>query len=226
MNLLFCINLIWLVPCSWIACLVTRKKSFDERWMYLHRWCLRMFRFMHVRLEVEMVEPLREDISYQFVSNHQSFFDLFMLAGGLPVPFTFVSKKENQKVPYIASWSKNLELIYFDREDQSSAIHMLRETTRRLKSGQNVLIFPEGTRSADNHMNEMHAGSIQPAFMAKCAIVPIVLKNSYNYKHLLRTGTPFKMYIGKPIPFEEFKPFKADGMIDVLQKQMEAELEK
>lgn len=224
MRFFYCLYLIWLVPASWIDTLLSRKKPFEERWERMHRWCLSFFRHLHVGFEVAMEEPLPEGAHIQFVSNHQSFMDLFMLAGGLPVPFTFVSKKENAKIPYLATLSKSLELIYFDREDQGSAIHMLRETTRRLKAGRNVLIFPEGTRSADHQMREMHAGSIQPAFMAKCYIVPVVLKNSYDYKRIIKQGGTFQMSIGKAIPFEEYKPLKADGMIKVLQEKMEKQL--
>lgn len=224
MHLFYLIHLLWIVPVSWIDTILARKKPFEERWQKIHRWSCILFRRLHVGFDVELEEEIPKDAHIQFVSNHQSFMDLVMLAGGIPVPFTFVSKKENAKIPYLATLSKSLELIYFDREDQGSAIHMLRETTRRLKGGQNVLIFPEGTRSSDNHMKEMHAGSIQPAFMAKSYIVPVVLKNSFEYKRILKKGGTFQMYIGKAIPIEEYKPLKAEGMIKRLQEQMEAKL--
>lgn len=224
MYLLYCLHLLWLIPASWIDCFLVRGKSFEVRYMHIARWCKRFFHYLHIKLEVSSEEELPSDGSILFVSNHQSFFDLFMLEAGIPIPFTFVSKKENKKIPYLSSLSKNLELIYFDREDQSSAIHMLRESTRRLKTSQNVLIFPEGTRSKDTKMKEMQAGSIQPAFMAKSYLVPVVLYNSFEYKKLLKSHGVFRMHIGKALPHKEYKALKAEGMIQQLQQQMETQM--
>ncbi len=221
MSIIYVLHLLWLVPISWIDCFLVRSKPFEVRYAHISKWCTRLFRCLHVKLEVEMEEALPKDRVVQFVSNHQSFFDLLMLEAGIPVPFTFVSKEENKKIPYLSSWAKNLELIYFDRDDQSSAVHMLRESTRRLKAGQNVLIFPEGTRSTGKQMNEMQAGSIQPAFMANCDIVPITLCNSYDYKAILKRRGTFYMKIGKPIPYEQYKPKKAPGIIQELQVSMQ-----
>lgn len=222
---LYLFHLLWLIPVSWIGCFMVRNKSFEERFMQISKWCKRCFPLLHIKLDIQMDCELPKDGSILFVSNHQSFFDLLILESAIKTPFTFVSKAENKKIPFLSSLSKNLELIYFDREDQGSAVHMLRETTRRLKGGQNILIFPEGTRSKGTLMNQMHAGSIQPAFMAKCYIVPVVLCDSFDYKHLLKQHGTFHMHIGKAIPFQEYKPLKADGMIKQLQEQMQYQLD-
>lgn len=221
----YLLHLLWLIPVSWIGCFMVRNKSFEERFLHITIWCKRFFRLLHIQLDVDMEGELPKDGSILFVSNHQSFFDLLMLEIGIKEPFTFVSKAENKKIPYLSSLSKNLELIYFDREDQGSAVHMLRETSRRLKGGQNILIFPEGTRSKGTKMKQMQTGSIQPAFMAKCYIVPIVLCDSFDYKRILKQHGTFHMHIGKAIPFQEYKPFKTDGMIKQLQAQMQEQLD-
>lgn len=221
MYIFYCLHLLWLVPASWIDCFLVRKKPFEVRYAHIAKWSRAFFKHLHIQFQVNMQQELPTDGSIQFVSNHQSFFDLLMLVGGITQPFTFVSKKENQKIPYLSSWGKNLELIYFDREEQSSAIHMLRETTRRLKNHQNVLIFPEGTRSKGKTMNEMQAGSIQPAFMAKCYVVPVVLCNSFDYKNIIKQQGTLKMQIGKAKAFCEYRSLKAEGLIKVLQTEME-----
>lgn len=221
MVIVYFLHLLWLIPASWIDCFLVRKKPFEVRCEHLSRWSKRMLRFLHVKLEVEMESELPKDAAFLIVSNHQSFVDLIMLEAGIPVPFTFVSKKENQKIPYLSSWSKNLEMIYFDRENQGSAVHMLRETTRRLKAGQNVLIFPEGTRSSAKEMNEMQAGSIQPAFLSKSYLLPVMLYNSFDYKQVVKHHGTLKMKIARPIPFTEYKPKKADGVIQELQIMMQ-----
>lgn len=226
MYMLRCIRLLWLIPRSWIDSRLIRKKSFSERYGRMAHWSTKVMSSLKVELKVDQQEALPKDRPILFVSNHQSEFDMLMLIKGIHIPFSFISKVENEKVPYVASWSKTLDVIFFDREDRSSGIHMLREAARRLKDQKNLLIFPEGTRSKGTKMHEMQAGSLQPAFMAKAYIVPVVLKNSYDYKNLVKHKMPCRMTIMKAIPFEEYKPLKAEGLVKVLQEQMQNELEK
>lgn len=226
MYIVRCLRLLWLIPISWIDAVLVRKKPFEERYAHMIKWSNKFMSVFKMKLDVEQVEALPEDASILFVSNHQSEFDMLMLIAGIDRPFTFISKVENEKVPYVASWSKTLEIIFFDREDRGSAIHMLREGARRLKSKKNLLIFPEGTRAKGHIMHEMQAGSLQPAFMAKSYIVPVVLMNSFKYMDLIKHKGICRMKILKPIAFEEYKPLKAEGLVKVLQEQMQGELNK
>ena len=162
------------------------------------------------------------DAPILFVGNHQSEFDMLVQMAAIELPFSFISKMENQKTPYVGSWSKTLDVLFFDREDRASGIHMLREASRRLKAGKRMLIYPEGTRSKGSSMHPMQPGSLQPAFMAKAYIVPIVLENSYDYKHVFMHKGCFHIHILRPIPYEEYKPLKVEGITQRLQLDMQA----
>ena len=186
MYILRSLYLLWLIPRSWIDAVLVRKKPFAQRYACMKKWSERLLSHYRVTLDVQFQEQLPKDQPILFVCNHQSEFDMLLQMAVLDLPFTFISKKENEKVPYVAAWSKTLEVILFDREDRGSAIHMLREAARRLKAKDNLLIFPEGTRSKGGVMHPMQAGSMQPAFMAKACIVPIVLKNSYDYMDVMK----------------------------------------
>lgn len=221
MYIIRCLRLLWLIPISWLDAILVRKKPFEERYAHMVKWSYKFLSAFKMKLEVEQTAPLPEDAAILFVSNHQSEFDMFMLFAGINYPFTFISKVENKKVPYVGSWSKTLELIFFDRDDQGSAIHMLREAARRLKSKKNLLIFPEGTRAKGTQMHEMHAGSLQPAYLAKSYIVPVVLVNSYKYLDLIKHKGSCKVRILKPLSFQEYKAEKAENLIKVLQEQMQ-----
>lgn len=219
-----CIKVLCLIPFAWIDAFLVRSKPFDIRYEHIQRWCKRIMKAFKIELEVIQNTSLPTDKTILFISNHQSMFDLLMLEAGISVPFTFVSKVENKKIPILNSWAKSLELLYFDRNDQSSAIHMLRESVRRLKSNQNLLIFPEGTRSLGSQMHEMQGGSIQPAYMAKTCIVPVVLVNSFEYRKLLKKGGKLTMVIGDAVNNEDYKADKANVYITILQKYMESNL--
>lgn len=220
------LHLLWFIPISWIDAFVVRRKSFETRYAHMRMWSHTFISIFKMKQEIEQAGEFPNDAPVLFVSNHQSAFDLLMLMNGISLPFTFISKVENAKVPYISNWSKTLELIFFDREDRSSAIHMLREAARRLKMNKNLLIFPEGTRAKGRVMHEMQAGSLQPAFMAKAYVIPVVLLNSFTYKDMIKKKGTCRMKILKPIPYEEYKSLKKEGLIKELQRQMQRELDK
>lgn len=226
MFILRCFKLLWIVPCSWIDACLVRKKDLDERYAHMRRWSKRLMRAFHVQLQIVQNTPLPEDAAILFVGNHQSELDMLIQMAAIPQTFSFISKMENKKTPYVGSWSKSLAVLFFDRNDRTSGIHMLREASRRLKSGSNMLIYPEGTRSKGGNMHPMQAGSLQPAFMAKAYIVPVVLENSYDYMQVFRHHGTFTIHILDAIPFAQYKPLKADGLVVQLQQQMQEILDK
>ncbi|MEG0469653.1 MAG: lysophospholipid acyltransferase family protein [Longicatena sp.] len=221
MYLLRCLKLIWIVPGAWIGSILIRKKPMDERYAYLARWAKRLMDAFKIQIQIHQEEELPSEGPILFVGNHQSEFDMLIQMCAIKRPFTFISKVENEKTPFVGSWSKTLDVLFFDRNDRSSGIHMLREASRRLKDHKDLLIYPEGTRSKGNQMHEMQAGSLQPAFMSKAYIVPVVLENSYQYIDIAKHKGTFHIHILRPIPFEEYKPLKAEGLISKLQKEMQ-----
>lgn len=221
MFLLRCLKLLWIVPCSWIDALLIRKKPIEVRYAHMRSWSKRLMKAFHVQLQIHQEEALPQDVPLLFVGNHQSEFDMLIQMAAIDLPFSFISKVENQKTPYVGSWSKTLDVLFFDREDQGSGIHMIREATRRLKAGKRMLIYPEGTRSKGKKMQPMHPGSLQPAFLAKASIVALVVENSYDYKRVFMHKGCFHIHVLRSIPFEEYKPFKVDGITQKLQQEMQ-----
>ena len=58
---------------------------------------------------------------------------------------------------------------------------MIGEVTRRVKQGDNFVIFPEGHRSRnENEILEFKSGTFKSAVKAGCPIVPVALINSYR----------------------------------------------
>ena len=225
MFILGCLRMLYLVPASWLDAFLVRKKPFEERYAHMKKWSKRIIKAFHCRVCIDAQGAIPQEGPLLFVSNHQSAFDMLLQMSIITTPFTFISKKENEKLPYVANWSKTLELIYFDREDRASAIHMLRESARQLKSGRNLLIFPEGTRARDGKLLELQAGSLQPAFMAKATIIPMVLVNSYDFKHVLLHGATFQVKFLKARSYEEYRKEKAEGLCTILQEEMQEALQ-
>lgn len=213
-----CVILAILLPFTWISALRCRKEEFAVRYARLRGWCLRVLKVCNVKLEVHQLGQIPEDEPVFFVSNHQGTGDPLVIIAGVSTPFTFVSKVENEKIPILSSWAKSIELIYFDREDSNSAIHMLRESARYLKRKRNLLIFPEGTRSKGKEMLPFKAGAMKPAYLGKAWIVPITQINSYKLWDLMKKGGSLHLVIGKPIPYADYQKTSLDDLSDQLNE--------
>lgn len=180
-----------------------KNASFEERYHAARECCLKFFET--VKTPVVYNDMKLPEGPILFVSNHQGTIDPLVIVAALEKPTTFISKQENKKIPIISTWASLLDLIYFDRDEQASAIKMLRESTRWLKSGKSILIFPEGTRSKSSNVNEFHEASLKPAYLSKATIVPITLCNVYMDFDNIKTKTPYQIRIGTPLSFEEYK---------------------
>lgn len=196
-----------------------KNTSFEERYKAARECCLKFFKL--VKTPVIYNDVKLPEGPVLFVSNHQGTIDPLVIVAALEKPTTFISKQENKKIPIISTWASLLDLIYFDRDDQASAIKMLRESTRWLKSGKSVLVFPEGTRSKSKKVNEFHEASLKPAYLAKASIVPITLHNVYEDFNNIKSKKPYHITIGKLQTYEIYK----DKNLEELAKELQQEIE-
>ncbi|MDI9518157.1 MAG: lysophospholipid acyltransferase family protein [Bacillota bacterium] len=208
---------------SWINAITVRRFDKFKIHSILRKWSSLAIKMLNYKLEVEGSENLNDEATY-FVSNHQGTFDPAIIVAASTVPISFISKKQNEKLPLIGSWSKTIKNIHFDRDSAKDNIYMLREATRRLKAKDNVLIFAEGTRSKSDVVNEFKVGSIKPAYMAKVQIVPVVLSNSYAFDEKKPKSNKMKVNFLKPIKHEEYKHLSQEEICVHLRELIESKV--
>ncbi len=122
-------------------------------------------------------EHLRRGETYVLVANHLSLIDILVLFR-LFAPFTWVSKVENFKVPFVG-WNMRLNnYIPLRRGDKSSAAAMLEQCRARLADGVSVMMFPEGTRSRDGNLQAFKPGAFQLAADTGRSVLPIAMHGS------------------------------------------------
>lgn len=194
---------------------------FDRKGKTVHRyaavpWAKIILWVCGVRLVVNGLENIRHDSPQIFMSNHQSFFDIFTLLAGLPVDFKFILKKELMKIPLFGTAMKGARYISIDRADPRMAIMSMNEAAERIQSGAYVLIFPEGTRSVDGKVQDLKKGGFHLAMKSGCDIVPIAINKSRDIapKGSLRIkkGTII-LNIGKAIRVKEYAKSEMDLLI-------------
>ena len=154
------------------------------------------------KVEVLGKSNVAPDTAYVFAANHQSFLDIACLFYAIPSNLYFIAKKEVMWMPFIGFFMWATGMIFVDRKNRERAIASMDRAGRLIKSGKNVLIFPEGTRSHDGQVKAFKKGAFMMAAKADLPIVPVAVSGtevSMPAKSFKVTPHPVKVSIGAPI---------------------------
>jgi len=156
-----------------------------------------------VKVEVKMHAPLQPGRPYVFMPNHSSMVDIWAVFVAIPATFRFIAKKQLSRIP-LFGWAMSAgRFIFIDRQNAASARRTVAEASRRIRSGQSVVIFPEGTRTRDGRLLPFKKGGFHLAMDSGVDIVPVAIKGSREIMPrgaaLIRAGT-VTVEVGEPIP--------------------------
>jgi 1-acyl-sn-glycerol-3-phosphate acyltransferase len=140
-----------------------------------------------VKVEVSQRVPLDPGKPYVFMANHASMVDVWAMFVGVPIPLRFIAKKQLGQIPVFGWAMRAGRFIFIDRQNAVSARRSIDEAARRIKSGQSVAIFPEGTRTRDGRLLPFKKGGFHLAIDAGADIVPIAIRGS---RAIMPPGTP------------------------------------
>jgi len=162
-------------------------------------WCLGV---CGVRVEAVGAEDVPNPCVV--VSNHQSVFDIAAIIETFPHPiWRFVAKRELLRVPFFGWALAVANQIIIDRRDNARAVRSLKLAAARVRGGESVIIFPEGTRSSDAILHEFKSGGFHLAIEAGVPVVPVTVSGTHEVtpKGSLRIEScPVVIRYGTPIP--------------------------
>lgn len=184
------------------------RKSELKAQVFPRYWGRILCRLAGVKVRVEGFEHIDPDQTYIFAGNHVSQYDIFSFQGYFPHDFRWIAKKELFKIPLFGHAMHRVGYIPIDRSHGRQAMKSLEEAAKRIAGGSSVLIFPEGTRSADGRLHEFKAGAVLLAIKAGVPIVPLGFNGSREVLpkgKLLPCGGEIVIRIGPPIATDHFK---------------------
>lgn len=154
-------------------------------------------------------------------SNHQSFIDPIIVGMTCNRRMNYLARDTLFHNPLLAPLIRYLDAIPIDRE--GGGLAGLKETLRRLKAGEQVLIFPEGTRTHDGEVLPLKAGFCAIARRSKTPLVPIGLDGAYQAwprtARLPRLGR-IAVVIGEPISPAQFAQLTDDQIVAELAERI------
>ena len=182
-----------------------------------------------VHVEVQGGENLKLDRPQIVASNHQSWFDVFVIAANLPKKFRFVAKEELGRIPIFGQAWNTAGHISVNRADRVQAIRTLEHFGDLIrKDNSTIVIFPEGTRSWDGKLLPFKKGAFMLALHTHVDIVPTAVIGS---RAVLKKGDwrigkgRIILRFGQPIPTVGYNEFNRDELIGLVRSQIEKMLE-
>jgi 1-acyl-sn-glycerol-3-phosphate acyltransferase len=140
-----------------------------------------------LRLDAEVLDPLRNEAGLIVVANHPSMLDALMLVARLPRS-ACIMKASLLRNPFLGPGARLARYIHND-----STYGMVQVAVQDLRDGGQLVLFPEGTRTTKAPLNPFHASF---ALIAKRAQAPVQAV-------FIDTDSP---YLGKGWPLWKLPP--------------------
>lgn len=164
-----------------------------------------------------------EEGAFIVVCNHQSHFDPPLIAAGLRRRLNFLARKTLFKFKPFAQLIDLLDAIPL--EVNGIGFEGIKESLKRLRNGEALLLFPEGARTWDGTIAPFKEGALTLAQRSKAAILPTAIDGCYEafprihkFPHLF--GKISVIY-GEPLYYDSFKDLKEPELREFVQNKIE-----
>ena len=191
-------------------------------------WGLGIVKITGSKMTIEGRENIPKEGGICYVSNHVGIFDIILALAYIGRPFGFIAKKELLFLPFINIWIYILGGLFIDRKNIRKAINTINGGIKKIQSGDNMLIFPEGTRSKGRGLLPFRSGAIKLATNSLATIVPIAISGSYEVfeKHYRVHAAEVRIVFCPPIitkdmSSEERRGRLADQVRDIIQEVLD-----
>ncbi len=157
--------------------------------------------------------------------NHASYLDGPALLAGFPCKMRAMIKKSVFRIPILGQVLLFGKFIKVERGNVKRASEALKRAEKLLKDGENLLIFPEGTRTRDGRLGRFREGVCRLSMNTGVSIVPVIVEGSYKLmsrKDFIPKSGRVLIFFLPPVYPSEFESSK--DMCDVLRTEIESEL--
>ena len=157
------------------------------------RWCLWVMRLLGVvRVDLSPLDALRDERSLVVASNHPTMMDAVLLISRLP-RVACITKASLWDSPFLGG---GVRLAGYVRNDAPLA--MIRRAAEAVREGRQLMVFPEGSRTARPPVDRFTRGFAVMARAAGAPIQTVLIEADSSY---LRKGWPLFRRPDLPLVF-------------------------
>lgn len=147
------------------------------------RWAHTLCARSGVRVHARGLDHAKWNRALVVAANHQSLFDIPVILAATGRPLGFLTKRELFSIPAFGKAIQRLGCVSIDRGDPSSARESIRIAAQRVRNGASLVVFPEGTRSANGELLPFKKG---PFYLIQAAQVPALPMAIIGTTHVLK----------------------------------------
>ncbi len=179
----------WLVFCTltpivWLS--VVLLPGMDWRWRAIRLAIRLLRRLIGVPLRVEGQQNLpAPDQPCVLVANHASYLDALVLIDALPRNLIYVAKRELKDRFFARIFLQRLDTLFVERFDTRRSALGAEAFAPRLRAGQSLVFFPEGTFQSEPGLMAFRSGAFVAAAEAATPVIPITIRGT---RRLLPAG--------------------------------------
>ncbi|WP_256078221.1 1-acyl-sn-glycerol-3-phosphate acyltransferase [Massilia sp. YIM B04103] len=215
-------TVIWSAVCMLVAPLPYNKRYYvTSRWNVFIVWCAKTI--CGIEYEFKGYENFPDSPAI-ILSKHQSAWETIFLLANLPRPLVFVFKKEILYIPFFGWGIALLRMIPIDRKQGKNAFKsVVAHGKRRLKDGQWIIMFPEGTRIPVGKAGKYKSGGTRLAIETGAPVVPIALNSGecWPKNSFIKYPGKITVSVGKPIASDGHTP---DSLMEQVEQWIESEM--
>ncbi|HJN96975.1 MAG: 1-acyl-sn-glycerol-3-phosphate acyltransferase [Gammaproteobacteria bacterium] len=168
-------------------------------------WCNAVLNWLRISCNIRYRIIGQANIPEQpvvILANHQSNWEAILFYK-LKYPVSPMLKKELMNIPFWG-WAMRLQKpIAIDRsQPREAGRSLLTQGVERIREGNSVIVFPEGTRSSSGVIRRFSRGGAKLAVAAGAPIVPIAHNagDCWPARTFLKRPGTIKVVIGEPVP--------------------------
>ncbi|MBT9467401.1 lysophospholipid acyltransferase family protein [Hydrogenophaga sp.] len=139
--------------------------------LLVREWSRQMLTILDVELVVQGTPPTHGPLL--MVANHISWLDVLVMNAAHPS--RFVSKADVKSWPLLGSLTTGAGTLYIERESRRDAMRVVHHMAERLRAGDILTVFPEGTTGDGRALLPFHANLLQAAITANAPVLPVAL---------------------------------------------------
>ena len=194
-------------------------KSGRQQHSVARAWAASLLWISYSPVTIVGAEKLRHHPVAVYASNHLSYMDTPVLFAKLPFQFRILAKQSLWKIPFVGWYLERSGQVPVDSRSPRSAVAGLLRGVATLKAGLPLVLFPEGARSIDGHLQTAASGCAFMAIRAGVPLIPIALIGTYEllpiHVYSLRPRA-VKILVGEAISTEGLTTKDAEALTERL----------
>jgi 1-acyl-sn-glycerol-3-phosphate acyltransferase len=152
----------------------------EANYWFIRTWARLLLWSCDVKTQVIGREQIPSDRPFVIMSTHNSHLDIPVLMQEVPRQFRIVAKQSLFRIP-VFGWTMSVAgYVSVDRSNKQQAFASLDKAAELVKGGMPLLIFPEGTRSADGSLGPFKKGGFVLAIKAGAPVLPVVIEGTHH----------------------------------------------